>query len=71
MKSARVFQDDTQPLWCWAFDAAKAVKLAAQGQISFKDFFRYERTAISISASGLMGCDRAVAQDCNGTWFYL
>jgi len=32
-----------------AFDAAKAVKLAAQGQISFKDFFRWLRENISIS----------------------
>jgi len=46
------------------------VKLAAQGQISFKDFFRWLReNGYLNSASGLMECDRAVAQDCNGTWF--
>jgi len=58
-----------QPLWCWAFDAAKAVKLAAQGKsVSKISSGGYENGYLNLR-SGLMGCDRAVAQDCNGTWF--
>jgi len=54
MKSARVFQDDTlNHFGAGHLDAAKAVKLAAQGQISFKDFFRWLRE-LSQSPSGLM-----------------
>lgn len=44
MQSARVVQDDTlNHFGSGHLDAAKAVKLAAQGQISFKDFFRWLR----------------------------
>lgn len=44
MQSARVFQDDTlNHFGAGHLDAAKAVKLAKQGQISFKDFFRWLR----------------------------
>ena len=43
-QSSRVRQDDTlNHFGAGNLDAAKAVKLAAQGQISFKDFFRWIR----------------------------
>jgi len=68
MKSARVFQDDTlNHFGAGHLDAAKAVKLAAQGKsVSKISSGGYENGYLNLRFWFDGG---AIAQDCNGTWF--